>query len=107
MVEEEIIIADDPPDYEAPPEYYEVIKNQASCSFTPKSPPPSYSNQEENEKWLKVGDFPKNFQHANNRRLVASHSDGDLERCLSFNLRDDEERNCVIKRSQSIESFMA
>lgn len=101
MEVEEIIISDDPPDYEAPPEYNEIIKNQPSCSLTPNSPPPSYTSQ----MWLR-NSF-KQDRMKSDGRLVVSCSEGNLEKCFSFNVIREIERSCVIRRSQSIESFMA
>lgn len=107
-VEEEMIIADNPPDYEPPPNYDEIVI-KACCSQN--SPPPAYSSHHHkrvvNEKWFQWLSVGKSFGRKEERcgRLVVSYSDGNLEKCFGFNGGDREEG--VIRRSQSIDSFMS
>lgn len=109
--EEEIIIIDDPPDYEAPPEYSDIVKNQRSSSPPPTSPSPSYSKGKSSDKWFQWLNVKRNFknfkQDANiEGRLVVSYSDSSLEKCVSFDVGNKWEGDCVMRRSQSIDSFM-
>lgn len=74
------------------------------------------ANKSGNEKWFQwfdMRDLRKSFKNLKSERnkrhdrLIVSYSDGNLERWFTFNRDIATEENCVIRRSQSIDSFMS